>query len=81
MEGGDTIIQLARGTDRDVYSSQFEAAADEMRVLRRFLAHREFISATESVQGVLALCRLRTREPQQEAEHQSTLVVRLYPSA
>jgi hypothetical protein len=55
MEGGGRILQLDRGTDRDVYSSQFEAAAIEMRVLRRLLAHREFISATESAQRVLKL--------------------------
>jgi hypothetical protein len=55
MEGGGRILQLDRGTDRDVYSSQFEAAAIEMRVLRRLLAHREFISATEFAQRVLKL--------------------------
>ena len=54
MEGGGRILQLDRGTDRGVYSSQFEAAA-KMRVLRRLLAHREFISATESAQRVLKL--------------------------
>ena len=55
LEGGGTILQLDRGTDRDVYSSQFEGAAVEMRALRRLLAHREFISATESAQRVLKL--------------------------
>jgi hypothetical protein len=55
VEDKGPILQLDRGTDRDVYSSQFEAAAVEMRVLRRLLAHREFISATESAHRVLKL--------------------------
>jgi hypothetical protein len=55
VEGGGTILQLDRGTDPNVYSSQFEAAAVEMRVLRPLLAHREFISATESAQRMLKL--------------------------
>jgi hypothetical protein len=37
-----------------VFSPEFEA---EMRVLRRLLAHNEFIGTTESAQGVLALLR------------------------
>jgi hypothetical protein len=50
-----TIRRLDRGADRNAYSSQFEAAAVEMRVLRRLLAHSEFIGATESAQRVLTL--------------------------
>jgi hypothetical protein len=55
VEDKGPILQLDRGTDRDVYSSQFETAAVEMRGLRRLLAHREFIGATESAQHVLKL--------------------------
>ena len=50
-----TIRRLDRAADRNAYSSQFEAAAVEMRVLRRLLAHSEFIGATESAQRVLTL--------------------------
>ena len=50
-----TIRRLDRGADQNAYSSQFEVAAVEMRVLRRLLAHSEFIGATESVQRVLTL--------------------------
>jgi hypothetical protein len=55
VEDKGTIRRLDRGADRNAYSSQFEAAAVEMRVLRRFLAHSEFIGATESAQRVLKL--------------------------
>jgi hypothetical protein len=55
VEGRNTIRLLDRGTDRDVYSSQFVAAAVEMRVLRRLLARRWFAGTTESAQRVLKL--------------------------
>jgi hypothetical protein len=55
VEGRSTIRLLDRGTDRDVYSSQFEAAAVEMRVLRRLLARGWFAGTTESAQRVLRL--------------------------
>jgi hypothetical protein len=50
-----TIRRLDRGTDRNVYSPQFDAAAVEMRVLRRLLAQSEFIGATDSARRVLKL--------------------------
>jgi hypothetical protein len=55
VEDGGTIRRLDSGADQNAYSSQCEDAAVEMRVLRRLLAHREFISATESAQRVLKL--------------------------
>ena len=55
MEDRGTIRRLDRGADQNAYSSQSEDAVVEMRVLRRLLAHREFISATESAQRVLKL--------------------------
>ena len=55
VEDKRTIRRLDRGADPNASSSQCEAAAVEMRVLRRLLAHREFISATESAQRVLKL--------------------------
>ena len=55
VEDKGTIRRLDRGADRDVYSQQFDAAAVEMRVLRRLLAHSEFIGATESARRVLKL--------------------------
>ena len=55
VEDKGTIRRLDRGADRDVYSQQFDAAAVEMRVLRRLLAHCEFIGATESARRVLRL--------------------------
>jgi len=55
VEDRGTIRRLDRGADRNVYSPQFDAAAVEMRVLRRLLAHSEFIGATESAQRVLTL--------------------------
>jgi hypothetical protein len=54
-EGRGTIRQLDRGTDRGLYSSQFRAAAVEMRVLRRLLARCWFRGTTESAQLVLRL--------------------------
>ena len=53
MGGGQGTIR--RGVDPNAYSSQFEAAAVEMRVLRRLLVHSEFIGATESARRVLKL--------------------------
>jgi hypothetical protein len=53
VENRDAIRQLDRGTDCDVYCSQFEAAAVEMRVLRRLLARGWFNGATESAQRLL----------------------------
>ena len=44
-----------RGTDQKVYSSQFEAAAVEMRLARRRLANGEFKQAAEAAQRVLTL--------------------------
>jgi hypothetical protein len=55
VEDIGTIPRLDRGPDLNAYSSQCEDAAVEMRVLRRLLAHREFISATESAQRVQKL--------------------------
>jgi hypothetical protein len=55
VERRGTTRQLDRGTDRDVYSSQFEAAAAEMRVLRQLLAHGWFSATAESAHRVLTL--------------------------
>jgi hypothetical protein len=55
VERWGTTRQLDRGTDRDVYSSQFEAAAVEMRVLRQLLAHGWFSATAESAHRVLTL--------------------------
>jgi hypothetical protein len=55
VEEKGTIRRLDRAADQNAYSSQFEAAAVEMRVLRRLLAHSEFIGATGSAQRVLTL--------------------------
>lgn len=55
VENRGAIRQLDRGTDRDVYGSQFEAAAVQMRVLRRLLARGWFNGATESAQRLLRL--------------------------
>jgi hypothetical protein len=55
VEDRSTIRRLDRGAERDVYSQKFDAAAVEMRVLRRLLAHSEFIGATEAAQRVLKL--------------------------
>jgi hypothetical protein len=55
VEGRNTIRLLDRGTDRGVYTSQFVAAAVEMRVLRQLLAHGWFRGTTESAQRVLRL--------------------------
>jgi hypothetical protein len=55
VERRGTTRQLDRGTDRDVYSSQFEAAAVEMRVLRQLLAHGWFSTTAESANRLLTL--------------------------
>ena len=55
VERRGTTRQLDRGTDRDVYSSQFEAAAVEMRVLRQLLAHGWFAGTVKSAHRVLTL--------------------------
>jgi hypothetical protein len=55
VEGRGTILLLDRGTHRGLYTSQFVAAALEMRVLRQLLAHGWFRGTTESAQRVLGL--------------------------
>jgi hypothetical protein len=55
VEGRGTILLLDRGTHRGLYTSQFVAAAVEMRVLRQLLAHGWFRGTTESAQRVLGL--------------------------
>jgi hypothetical protein len=55
VEERATIRRLDKGTDRDVYSSQFEAAAVEMRVLRQLLAHGWFAGTVKSAHRVLTL--------------------------
>ena len=55
VESRNTIRLLDRRTDRGVYTSQFVAAAVEMRVLRQLLAHGWFRGTTESAQRVLRL--------------------------
>jgi hypothetical protein len=55
VEDRGTVRRLDRGADRDLYSSQFDAAAVEMRVLRRQLTSGEYAGATASAQRVLTL--------------------------
>lgn len=55
VEDKGTIRRLDRGADRDLYSSQFDAAAVEMRVLRRQLSSGEYAGATASAKRVLTL--------------------------
>ena len=55
VEDRATVRRLDRGADRDAYSSQFDAAAVEMRVLRRQLTSGQFAGATASAQRVLTL--------------------------
>jgi hypothetical protein len=50
-----TIRRLERGADRNVYSPQFEAAAVEMRVLRRLFANGQLAGVKTSAQRVLTL--------------------------
>ena len=67
VERRGSTRQLDRGTDRDVYSSQFEAAAVEMRVLRQLLAHGWFAGTAESAQSVLRLLGLESSLPDMES--------------
>ena len=55
VEDKGTIRRLDKGDDRDVYSQQFDAAAVDMRVLRRQLAGGEYDGATASAKRVLTL--------------------------
>jgi hypothetical protein len=55
VEDKGTVRRLDKGADRDVYSQQFDAAAVEMRVLRRQLAGGEYAGATASAKRVLTL--------------------------
>jgi hypothetical protein len=55
VESRNTFRPLDRSTDRGVYTSQFVAAAVEMRVLRQLLAHGWFRGTTESAERVLRL--------------------------
>ena len=55
VEDRGTIRRLDRGADRNVYSPQFEAAAVEMRVLRRQLISGQYAGATASAKCVLTL--------------------------
>jgi hypothetical protein len=52
VEDRGTVRRLDRGVDRDAYSSQFDAAAVEMRVLRRQLTSGQFAGATASAKRV-----------------------------
>jgi hypothetical protein len=54
-EDRGTVRRLDRGADRGVYSQQFDAAAVEMRVLRRQLNSGQYTGATASAQRVLTL--------------------------
>ena len=58
VEDRGTVRRLDRGADRDVYSQQFDAAAVEMRVLRRQLNSGQYTGATASAQRVLTLLSL-----------------------
>jgi hypothetical protein len=55
VEERGSIRRLDRKADRNVYSPQFEAAAVEMRVLRRLLANGQLAGAKTSAQRVLML--------------------------
>lgn len=55
VEDKGTVKRLDRGAAQNVYSSQFEAAAAEMRVLRRQIAGGQYAGATASAQRVLTL--------------------------
>jgi hypothetical protein len=55
VEDRGTIRRLDRGADRNVYSPQFEAAAVEMRVVRRQLISHQYAGATASAKRVLTL--------------------------
>ena len=55
VEDRGTIRRLEKGTGGDVYNSQFDAAAVELRVLRRQLTGGQYAGATASAQRVLTL--------------------------
>jgi len=55
VEDRGTVRRLDRGADRDAYCQQFDAAAVEMRVLRRQLTSGQYAGATASAQRVLTL--------------------------
>jgi hypothetical protein len=55
VEDKGTIRRLDRGADQNAYSSQFEAAAVEMRVLRRLFANGQLAGVKTSAQRVLTL--------------------------
>lgn len=55
VEDRGTIQRLGRGADPNAFSSQFEAAAVEMRVLGRLLARGDFPKAAQSAQRALTL--------------------------
>jgi hypothetical protein len=55
VEDKGTIRRLDRGTDRNIYSPQFDAAAVEMRVMRRLLANGQLAGVKTSAQRVLML--------------------------
>ena len=55
VEDRGTVRRLDRGADRDLYCQQFDAAAVEMRVLRRQLTSGQYAGATASAQRVLTL--------------------------
>ena len=73
VEERATIRRLDRGTDRDVYSSQFEAAAVEMRVLRQLLAHGWFAGTVKSADRVLTLLGREISLPGVENSRQVSL--------
>jgi hypothetical protein len=55
VEDRGTVRRLGREADRDAYSQQFDAAAVEMRLLRRQLDSGQYAGATASAQRVLTL--------------------------
>ena len=55
VEERGSIRRLDRGADRNVYNPQFEAAAVEMRVLRRLFANGQLAGVKTSAQRVLTL--------------------------
>ena len=58
-----TIRRLDRGADQNVYSSQFEVAAVEMRVLRRQLISSQYGGATASAKRALMLLAVEFTSP------------------
>ena len=55
VEDKGTIRRLDRGIEPNGYSSRFETAAVELRVLRRLLARGQLAGTGESAQRVLRL--------------------------